>query len=114
MSTAPRRPRRAVRPSGTVGDDESVLRTAVPAAPHDDAPSAVRGDAGGPAPAPAAPGASQAEAPTATPPTATPPAAGPADPWTALRSADDSDQGWGRDEPSSNDERLRREKPPHW
>ncbi|WP_167748906.1 hypothetical protein [Cellulomonas sp. HD19AZ1] len=36
------------------------------------------------------------------------------DPWRATRSADDSDRGWGREEPSSNDDRLRREKPPHW
>ena len=108
MSTAPRRPRRAVRPPGTVGDDESVLRTALPAAPHDGAPPAARGDAGGPAAAGTSPGTSPA--PTAAPPTP----AGHPDPWTALRSADDSDQGWGRDEPSSNDERLRREKPPHW
>jgi hypothetical protein len=34
--------------------------------------------------------------------------------WRTARSADDSDHGWGREEPSSNDDRLRREKPPHW
>ncbi|MDC7123107.1 hypothetical protein OMK64_16365 [Cellulomonas fimi] len=30
-----------------------------------------------------------------------------------LRALDDSDVGWGR-EPDSNDERLRRDRPPHW
>ncbi|MFC8192300.1 hypothetical protein ACFUMH_11650 [Cellulomonas sp. NPDC057328] len=93
---APRRraPRRAVRPPGTVGTDESVLRSTVPAAP-DAPPTPVERR---PAAAPA-----DASAPVDAP-----------DPWTATRSADDGDRGWGRDEPSTNEERLRRERPPHW
>ncbi len=33
------------------------------------------------------------------------------------RSADDEDRGWGTEEPDavdSDDERLKRERPPHW
>jgi len=84
-----RRPRRAVRPPGTVGTDESVLRTTLPAAPAPEPPHV--------------------------------PVAGPGrragdregDALLAVRSADDSDVGWG-DGPDRNDERLRRDKPPHW
>lgn len=105
MSSRPRRPRRAVRPSGTVGADESVLHTRLPAvAPGAGAAAggAARAKAG-----PAAPGAPVAAgAPAASPE--------PEDLWRATRAADDSDRGWGREEPSSNDDRLRREKPPHW
>lgn len=36
------------------------------------------------------------------------------DPATARRSDDDSDVGWGRQEESGNDDRLRRDRPPHW
>ncbi|ADG73741.1 DNA helicase [Cellulomonas flavigena DSM 20109] len=92
MSSAERRPRRAVRPPGTVGTDESVLRSVLPAAGAASAPGAAPG--GG------------ATAPTS--------GAVADDLWRRTRSADDSDHGWGREEPSSNDDRLRREKPPHW
>ena len=88
MSSAPRRPRRAVRPPGTVGTDDSVLLSTHPAAP---APP---------------------EATTAVPGTGEP--AGEDDLWRSGRSLDDSDRGWGRDESSLDDDRLRREKPPHW
>nr|WP_195969340.1 hypothetical protein [Cellulomonas hominis] len=30
------------------------------------------------------------------------------------RSADDSDTGWGDERADSNDDRLRRDVPPHW
>ena len=102
MSTAPRRPRRAVRPPGTVGTDESVLRSTLPAAPAGAGSTAAR----------------PAARPTARPVAGAPTRRTAADPsddlWRATRSVDDADQGWGREEPSSNDERLRREKPPHW
>lgn len=80
-----------MRQPGTVGTDESVLRTTLPAVP---------------APEPVVPPA---------PPS--PPAGGPrdrsGDALLAVRSADDSDVGWG-DGSDANDERLRRDKPPHW
>ncbi len=109
MTTAPRRPRRAVRPPGTVGTDESVLRSTLPAAP----------DGAGRSPTPLS-GAGRTDVRPVPPP---PPPSGAArraatdpseDLWRAPRSADDTDQGWGREEPSSNDDRLQREKPPHW
>lgn len=88
-----RAPRRAVRLSDTVGTDESVLRTTLPAATPD-ASSASR-----------------------------PPAAADS-PDVVLarlleragdlgRSADDSGAGWG-DGTDSNDDRLARDRPPHW
>jgi hypothetical protein len=46
------------------------------------------------------------------------PGAGEPDPPVELRSADDSDIGWdsrsGAADGDSNDERLRRDVPPHW
>ncbi|WP_309133911.1 hypothetical protein [Cellulomonas sp.] len=102
-----RRPRRAVRPSGTVGTDESVLRSAFPAAP----------ESGGVARPGRATGAQDEASPassTSGAPRPAPAGTEPPDPWSATRSADDSDRGWGREEPSSDDERLRRERPPHW
>lgn len=84
---APRRSRRAVRSSGTVGSDESVLRTTVPAAPQPD----------GPATRPA-PG----------------PVDRSSDALLAVRSADDRDEGWGDRSSGENDDRLRQDKPPHW
>ncbi|GIG38710.1 hypothetical protein [Cellulomonas phragmiteti] len=103
MSRVPRRPRRAVRPAGTVGTGEAVLETRMPA-PVAPAPVASATGAG---PAPRTDGTSTAD-----------PAGAPApdlpDLWRATRSADDSDRGWGREETSSNDERLLRDKPPHW
>ena len=85
--TARRRSRRAVRLSGTVGTDESVLRSTVPAAPQPE--RAVT-------PSPAA-GADRSS-----------------DALLAVRSTDDGDEGWG-DRPSrENDDRLQQDKPPHW
>jgi hypothetical protein len=36
------------------------------------------------------------------------------DPVVAIRSADDSDVGWGDRDRASNDDRLHQDKPPHW
>jgi len=86
-----RTPRRAVRRAGTVGADDTVLVSTLPAFPTDEPPAAV-------------------------PPAAVPPAQGsadPADPAIAVRSSDDSDVGWGGSA-DSNDDRLHRDKPPHW
>lgn len=94
---ARRRPRRAVREPGTVGNDESVLRSRHPAPPTPSAPSGTSGRASG-----------AARTGTVSSASTDP------DPWSTVRSADDSDRGWGREEPSSNDERLQRERPPHW
>ena len=79
-----RRSRRAVRHAGTVGGDDANLVSTHPALPTDDAP-----------------------APAATTPS------GP-DPVVPVRSADDSDVGWGDREAGSNDDRLSQDKPPHW
>lgn len=88
-----RAPRRAVRLSDSVGTDESVLRTTLPA-PVPDAPAAPRRTA----------------------------ASGSPDAVLARlleragdlgRSADDSGTGWG-DGTDSNDDRLARDRPPHW
>lgn len=117
MSSAPRRPRRAVRPPGTVGTDEAVMRAAFPApadAPGDTSATSPGGGAtSGQAPAAEAEVAQDAVA-GAAPGHVVPAVAATDDLWRRTRSADDSDRGWGREEPSSNDERLRREKPPHW
>ncbi|MBO0922556.1 hypothetical protein J1G42_17175 [Cellulomonas sp. zg-ZUI222] len=112
MSTARRRPRRAVRPSGTVGSDESVLRSTLPAAPPDPPLPAGRPAALPGAAAPDGPGEGAGARRTSA--SAGIPADGADDLWRATRSADDSDRGWGREEPSSNDDRLQRDKPPHW
>ncbi|MBT0992945.1 hypothetical protein KIN34_01395 [Cellulomonas sp. DKR-3] len=87
---ARRRPRRAVRQPGTVGTDESVLRTTLPAAAQPERAGGV--------PAPAATVDRSSDA------------------LLAVRSADDSDEGWGGSSGMSreNDERLRQDKPPHW
>lgn len=84
----PRRPRRAVRAPGTVGRDESVLRTVLPAAP-------------------ATPAASTVPAPSQSP-------APDDDRALPVRSLDDGDVGWGERRTDSNDDRLRRDVPPHW
>ncbi|UZN04236.1 hypothetical protein [Cellulomonas sp. S1-8] len=107
MSSAPRRPRRAVRPPGTVGSDESVLRSVLPSAPTVIPAEPATRPAGPDEPLGADPGSTGSR----------PASAGPDavdDPWQAMRSADDTDGGWGREEPTSDDDRLRREKPPHW
>ncbi len=93
-----------MRPPGTVGTDESVLRATLPATPAHPADETDEADHAAPV----------RDRPRAPAPDATPTPAEAADPWTAARSADDSDRGWGREEPSSNDDRLRRERPPHW
>jgi len=80
-------PRRAVRRAGTVGNDDAILVSTLPAFPDGDDPR-----------------------PTIAPP-ATP--SGVPDPAVAIRSADDSDVGWGGSD-DSNDDRLHRDKPPHW
>ncbi|MGY4643653.1 hypothetical protein [Cellulomonas sp. URHB0016] len=82
-----RSPRRAVRRSGTVGTDDAALVSTLPAFPTDD-PSP---------PAAVLPGAP----------------ADPVSPATAVRSADDSDVGWGGGG-DTNDDRLHQDKPPHW
>lgn len=94
-----RRPRRAVRAPGTVGSDESVLRSTVPAVAPTGEPSTS-------ADAPPSPAADRRTG--ATPSTAAD------DLWRTTRSADDSDHGWGREDAGPDDDRLRREKPPHW
>ena len=85
--TSPRRPRRAVRPAGTVGTSDDVLLSRLPT-PEEEGPSS---SSSGPVP-----GAPQE----------------PADPAVALRSRADSDVGWG--ERPEDDDRITRERPPHW
>jgi hypothetical protein len=109
----PRAPRRAVRPSGTVGDDESVLRSVLKvSAPEPTAgPSDDRASSSPPRPTATGPAADLAERVAAGRRT------GPADgddPALAGRSLDDGDLGWGERVEDSNDDRLRRDKPPHW
>lgn len=104
----PRASRRAVRPSGTVGDDESVLRSVLPvAAPGRSRPGA---STSATEPTPADPTSRPGE--HATPAQRTGPAAD--DPAVPGRSLDDRDLGWGERVEDSNDDRLRRDKPPHW
>jgi hypothetical protein len=92
-----RRSRRDVRLSGTVGSDESVLRSTVPAAPQ--AERVV--------PPPAA-------EPVDRSPADRSPADRSSDALLAVRSADDGDDGWGDRASRENDDRLRQDKPPHW
>ena len=84
--------RRAVRPAGTVGGDESRLRSTFPVASVE-------------------PGV-----PTVRPATRHAVGEGRADdePAVARRSLDDTDLGWGDSPADSNDGRLQRERPPHW
>jgi hypothetical protein len=81
----PRR-RRVVRPAGTVGGDEANLRSSFPAPPPDDA------SWGRPSAADSSPD----------------------QPGTVRRAPDDEDIGWGRPVSDSNDDRLTRDRPPHW
>jgi len=90
-------PRRAVRRAGTVGRDDTVLVSTLPAFPTED-----------PRPTASDPRRTT-DAPTASEATST----GTLDPAVAVRSADDSDVGWGGSD-DSNDDRLHRDKPPHW
>jgi hypothetical protein len=89
-----------VRRSGTVGTDEGVLRSVLPA------------------PEPAQPPVSGAGSPADRPATGTERGArrvAPAtDPAVERRSLDDQDLGWGDWSADSNDDRLRLDKPPHW
>ncbi|MDM7855526.1 hypothetical protein [Cellulomonas alba] len=84
-----RGPRRAVRAPGPVGGDSRALLSRLPALP--------RGQA------------STADAQDAAPSPSTEP-----EPPVAFRSKDDSDVGWGSRSDDSNDDRLERDKPPHW
>jgi hypothetical protein len=86
--------RRAVRQAGTVGTDDSILVSSHPAVPVADVPDPTRADAN-------QPDANQ------------PNAAGVREPALPVRSADDTDVGWG-EASDANDDRLRRDKPPHW
>jgi hypothetical protein len=86
--------RRAVRQAGTVGTDDSILVSSHPAVPVADVPDPTRADAN-------QPDANQ------------PNAAGVREPAIPVRSADDTDVGWG-EVSDANDDRLRRDKPPHW
>lgn len=110
-----RGPRRAVRRAGTVGTDESVLRSTHPAAPA--APADERAKSATPAKAATSanttPAKAAAPANAATSAKAATPAGTSDDPVVALRALDDTDVGWGHD-PDSNDERLHRDRPPHW
>lgn len=120
-----RGPRRAVRRAGTVGTDESVLRSTHPAAPADErakaaTPAKAATSASAATPAKAATPASAAtpakavtSANAATSAKAATPAGTSDDPVVALRALDDTDVGWGHD-PDSNDDRLHRDRPPHW
>ncbi|CAM5789877.1 putative protein OS=Cellulomonas persica OX=76861 GN=CPE01_28480 PE=4 SV=1 [Cellulomonas persica] len=79
-----------MRAPGTVGTDDSLLRSTLPAAP----PSS-----NGTATSDPCPGSRIADRST--------------DALLAARSADDSDVGWGEGR-DDNDDRLRLDKPPHW
>ena len=77
-----------VRPAGTVGGDETNLRSSFPAPPPNEAATWGRTAGGGEA--------------QGTP--------GP-----VRRAPDDEDVGWGAPPVSdSNDDRLTRDRPPHW
>jgi hypothetical protein len=91
--------RRAVRQAGTVGTDDSILVSSHPAVPVADVPDPARADANEPA----------ANQPDGNQPNA----AGVREPAIPVRSADDTDVGWG-EVSDANDDRLRRDKPPHW
>lgn len=82
-----------MRPAGTVGTDDSVLISSHPAAPAPPSASAER----------ARPVGAAGSTPAAT----------PVEKAVPFRAADDSDVGWG-DADDANDDRLRRDKPPHW
>ena len=120
MSTArPRARRRAVRPSGTVGHDESVLRSVVPVLAPDAATGRPRDGVApsAPEPTPTDPIPRPGKRTSAAQRTDLAQRTGPAeadDPAVAGRSLDDRDLGWGERVEDSDDDRLRRDKPPHW
>lgn len=110
---ARRGPRRAVRLSDTVGTDESVLRSTLPAAPAPQAerlPKTDNSTGGASRPSSATDGRASTTG-----------GRGSAAALARLlerdtdlgRSADDSDRGWG-DGADTNDDRLARDRPPHW
>jgi len=92
--TRPRPRRRASRPAGTVGGDETVLRSSFPA------PSEATAESAEAAAEPAA--------------DAAPPLTGRREHRGGRRAPDDQDVGWGAPVDDSNDDRLSRERPPHW
>lgn len=75
-----------MRPAGTVGGDEANLRSSFPAPSSDDALTWGRRAAG------------EARA----------------TPGRIHRAPDDEDVGWGAPVSDSNDDRLARDRPPHW
>jgi hypothetical protein len=79
-----KRRRRAVRPAGTVGGDEANLRSSFPAPAPDEVTWGKQ-----------TPGSSARPARTS-------------------RAPDDEDLGWGAPAADSNDDRLNRDRPPHW
>lgn len=83
-----------MRAPGPVGHDTRALISRLPAMPRE--PSAARSPSSGDAPAPVEPSTADRE------------------PTVAFRSKDDTDLGWGREQDGSNDDRLQRDKPPHW
>lgn len=101
-----------MRPAGTVGGDETWLRSSVPAAVPN--PAAALDPVTGEAPVRdpvSVPATQQASTTTASAPTAPAPVH---EPVVARRSLDDSDLGWGDRADDSNDDRLQRNRPPHW
>ena len=75
-----------MRPAGTVGGDEANLRTSLPVQGPDEVTWGTRAQ----------------------------PEASPARPQPARRAPDDEDVGWGAPASDSNDDRLTRDRPPHW
>lgn len=82
--------RRVVRPAGTVGGDEANLRTSIPA----------------PGPDEVTWGKPMSERPSDE--------AAAAGSRAVRRAPDDEDVGWGAPVSDSNDDRLDRDRPPHW
>lgn len=76
-----------VRPAGTVGGDEANLRSSLPAPSSGDAVTWGRPVGGGEA---------------------------SGTPGRVRRAPDDEDVGWGAPVSDSNDDRLTRDRPPHW
>ena len=97
-----RRSRRAVRHAGTVGGDDANLVSTHPAPPADPSHGEARRDAA------VVPGRASSGRPADDPVVTT------AEPVIGMRSADDSDVGWGDRQTGSNDDRLHEDKPPHW
>ena len=105
-------PRRAVRRAGTVGTDDAVLVSTLPAFPTEE-PRATTEDPTATTGNRRATTANLTGNPIASPTGSATSSSGTPDPAVAVRSADDSDVGWGGSD-DSNDDRLHRDKPPHW